>query len=265
MTAVWPDPLRGHPFSRSWLAGYVARLVDLLFPPRCAGCGRPGALFCTPCWHRVQPLRGPYCSRCGHPLPSTGSPCPACARLPLAFLDKARAAALYTSPLREAVHALKYRGVARLGLLFGEYMARRLRVAVFDVVVPVPLHPVREARRGYNQATLLAQAIASHWNRPLVLSALARVRETSPQVTLDLLARRANVHAAFACVDPAGIAGRTVLLVDDVMTTGSTLDACAAALKAAGAKRVLGFALARVPYQIADRVPPDHPAVWGAV
>lgn len=172
----------------------------------------------------------------------------------------ARAATLYASPLREAIHAFKYRGVARLGPLLGAYMAGRLRAtAGFDVVVPVPLHPAREARRGYNQATILARTIASRWERPLVLSALVRVRETSPQVTLDLNARRGNVRGAFACVDAAAVAGRRVLLVDDVMTTGSTLDACAAVLKAAGAKQVWGFTLARVLYHAASG-PPDHPA-----
>ncbi len=261
---VWPDPLP--PDSavqrwRRWLAHYLEGVLDVLFPPRCAGCGRPGNIgLCAACWRRVVPVRRPYCPRCGQPT-SHPRPCPTCRAGILQALDLARAAALYRSPLKDAIHAFKYRRDRRTGEALAAYMAARLRRAPLpvDVVVPVPLHPRRQRRRGFNQAALLAQAVAQALERPLLLDVLERVRATPPQVTLPWRERRTNMQGAFACRRPAAVRGRHVLLVDDVMTTGSTLEACATALKEAGARGVWGYVLARAVYRGEEGRAPEHP------
>jgi ComF family protein len=161
-----------------------------------------------------------------------------------------RAAALHTSPLREAIHAFKYQGVRELGPLLARYL-----VAVYaeppwstlphpiTVVVPVPLHEQRLVERGYNQSELLAISFCRTLGLPLQATWLARVRETRQQVGLNPSERRANVEDAFDA--PAAVAGAHVLLVDDVYTTGSTLRACATALYDAGALGVYGLTLAQ--------------------
>jgi ComF family protein len=160
-------------------------------------------------------------------------------------VDGIRSVAYFEGPLRQAVHDFKYRGVRALaqplaGLLV-EY--QRTQHLPADVVVPVPLHPQREAERGYNQAALLAEVLGDALGLPVALHLLERVRPTPPQVGLNAAERRSNVHAAFRATREA--AARRVLLVDDVCTTGATLNACGAALKAQGARSVWGLTLAR--------------------
>lgn len=155
---------------------------------------------------------------------------------------------LFEGPVRTAVHRLKYRDGHALagplgGLLVGWWEEHPLGV---DVVVPVPLHPQRLERRGYNQAALLAAVLARGVGLPLLERALVRVRNTRPQMSLGREARRANVAGAFRAVDGA-VEGQRVLLVDDVCTTGATLEACADALREAGAAEVRALTLARAP------------------
>jgi ComF family protein len=157
-----------------------------------------------------------------------------------------RAACAYAGPVRQAIHRLKYqreRHLAEpLAILVEDCLAAR-PLAV-DAVVPVPLDPGRQRARGYNQAALLATPLAQHLGRPLVVDALRRVRSTRPQVGLSARARRANVRGAFAAAAGA-VAGARLLVVDDVMTTGATLQACAEALHGAGADAVWGAVVAR--------------------
>ncbi len=188
--------------------------------------------------------------RCGapasrHPASRLGL-CPRCARTPW-VLDALVATGRFEPPLRPAVHALKYRGVRALA----EPLALRLAAAwqerglLADLIVPVPLHPSRQAARGYNQAALLANALASRLTPPLpVAEALVvRSRATPPQVALTFRERQANVRGAFACRGDTH--GRRILLIDDVCTTGATLEACGSALRAAGAHAVYGLVVAR--------------------
>jgi len=162
-------------------------------------------------------------------------------------LDRARAAALYASPLREAIHQFKYRRNVHLVPVLARYMLGRLRRdALVDVaLVPVPLHPERKRLRGFNQATLLARYLGQQLGLAVEEEILERSRPTRPQVTLSLPERMANMHGAFRAGPPQRLRGRTFLVIDDVMTTGSTLEACAHALKAAGAARVWAYTLAR--------------------
>ena len=190
--------------------------------PRCAGCGEPGSWFCVACRDQCDPV-----AHDGH--------------LPL------RGAGAHAGPLRSAVHRLKYGrepGLAHdLGALVALELARDLaRGVTVDAIVPVPLHRSRAMARGYDQAALLGQAIAARTGLPL-RAALRRIRGGRPQVELDRAARAANIRGAF--VSEAGSLSRLrVALVDDVTTTGATLQDAAAAARAAGARSVRAYVVA---------------------
>ncbi|WP_141611546.1 ComF family protein [Litorilinea aerophila] len=230
-----------------WWQRVVDRCVDLFFPPACAGCGQVGYPFCPRCAQRVEPVPRPCCTICGRPQPEPTDACPACAAALVHPVTRIRAAALYTSPLREAIHAFKYGGRPELAQSLGRYLVVAFGEADWDtpvdLVVPVPLHRDRLAERGYNQSQLLAQALCRWLHLPLGTDALTRVRQTRQQVGLDAAARQENVLEAFVA-SSAAVQGRTLLLVDDVYTTGATLKACAAAALEAGATRVYGLTLA---------------------
>ena len=234
-------------------------LLDLLFPAVCPVCGhrsddarhRP---FCAPCWDNLPLLTGPACRICGEPFAGLADDlaCEACLRAPPPF-DYARAVAAYRDGMRTAIHALKYRRrttlAPPLARLLADVGSRVLPAApgdLADAIVPVPLHPGRLAERGFNQAELLAAPCAARWRLPLLSYALTRRRPTRPQTELDAAARRANVAGAFAVAQPGEVAGRRLLLVDDVLTTGATASAAAHALGQSGAASVGILVLARV-------------------
>lgn len=222
------------------------RLVDLIFPPRCGGCETPGSLWCETCQAEVRNVPPPTCACCGQPGVADGL-CASCRATPLA-LEVIQSMTLFDGRIRHAIHAFKYRRVAALAEPLGDALARFwLRApAPVGAIVPVPLHPQRQRERGYNQAELLARRVGRASGAPVRVSTLRRVRATAVQMTLSAAERRANVADAFAC-DDAAVRGIDVLLIDDVCTTGSTLDACARALKQAGAQAIYGLTLARTP------------------
>lgn len=222
-----------------------SRLLDLVFPARCAGCGALGELFCAACLQRVQPVPQPVCVRCGRPSAEAGR-CSAC-RAASFHVSAIRAAAVYGEPVSQAIHEFKYNGKRELGQPLGELLAGywRGRQVSVDVVVAVPLHANRLAQRGFNQSQLLAETLCCAASLPLVPpDVLRRERETQQQVHLGPQERRQNVSGAFHWRGPA-MQGAKVLLVDDVATTGSTLEACGEALLAAGAGRVWALTVAR--------------------
>ena len=224
------------------LAALGGALLDLLLPPRCAACGDPpdpGTPFCRTCGEAVD-RPDPGCPRCGRAGPE--SLCGPCHLAPPSF-DALRAAAGFGGPMADAVHALKYAGRAAVAESLGRWMASRVEIPAAAAVVSVPLGRRRRIERGYDQASLLADALARGAGSPRLRAALRRVRETPPQVGRDRVTRAANVRGAFAA-SPA-VAGRDVVLVDDVVTTGATADACARALREAGARSVTVVALAR--------------------
>jgi ComF family protein len=244
------------------MGGWLDAALDLLFPAVCPVCharsdDRRHRPFCLACWRALPLLVEPGCRVCGRAfvgLPADYA-CDACRRTPPPFAY-ARAVAAYRDGMREAIHALKYGGRRAVapplaGLLAAAgpplLPAATGAEAPFDAVVPVPLHPARLAERGFNQAELLAAPCARRWARPLLTRALVRVRATRPQTELDGAARRENVAGAFAVARPAEVAGRHLLLVDDVLTTGATASAAARALRRNGAASVGVLALARVP------------------
>jgi ComF family protein len=241
------------------LARWLDPVLDLVFPAVCPVCDtrsddpahRP---FCEACWAALPTGLRPGCSVCGDSFPGLDGtlPCDACRRAPPPYAF-ARAVAAYRDGMREAIHALKYGGrvvvATPLGRLLAEQGPGVLPVLLqewADGVVPVPLHPARLAERGFNQAELLAAPCGTAWGRPVLVHALVRTRATAPQADLDAEARRANVRDAFRVRRPADVAGRRLLLVDDVLTTGATAGAAARALRVAGAAAVGVLALARV-------------------
>jgi ComF family protein len=240
-------------------SAWLVAALDLVFPARCPACraslgpGRRDPL-CGACWSVIPRIGPPLCEVCGLPfltldptaLPAMGGPCAGCREAPPAF-DWARAAAHYAGPLREALHALKFAGrraVARpLGDLVLEQCGPTLPADV-DALVPVPLGLERERERGYNQAALVAERVGRGLGVPVRARWLSRRRPTRPQSDLSAAERRANVRDAFAST-PA-VAGRHVVVVDDVLTTGATAAECARALRAAGARTVGVLTVARV-------------------
>lgn len=230
-------------------------VLDFAMPPTCIGCGTvtgsAGGL-CGPCWGRLAFITSPCCERTGAPFTfDDGAPRihPDALDSPPAF-DRARAAVTFTDLARDLVHKLKYADRLDVAAPMARLMtqAGSALIADADLIVPVPLHMGRLWRRRFNQAALLGRHIAGLSGVPLRTDLLARRRATSSQTALGRSARRANVAGAFAVRGDAAsaLAGRRVLLVDDVYTTGATLDACAQALRRAGAQRVDALTFARV-------------------
>jgi len=213
-------------------------LLELLLPPACAGCGRYGAVLCRACARGMRPARSPADRfAAADPGIVMGE-----------SLEVAIAAFVHEGAMRRALQRLKYGGAARLAAP----LARQALPALADllamapegaVLVPVPVHPARRRQRGYNQAALLAAELGTGAGVP-VQEFLVRTRETARQHGLSRTARLHNLRGAFAA-QRAAPSGATVVLVDDILTTAATLEACAEVLRARGAARVLGFAVAR--------------------
>ncbi len=203
--------------------------------------------MCRHCWGAIRPITRPVCDGCGDPLPRPVERCRHCSSREGA-IERARAIGEYEGTLREIIHALKYSGRRSLAPRLAAHMRSRGRELLdeADCVVPVPLHWRREYHRGFNQA----RELATHLDLP-VLDVLIRTRHTRPQVELAAESRRENVEAAFECRKPLlrkprAIDGLKVVIVDDVSTTGATLEACARVLKEAGASEVYALTAARV-------------------
>lgn len=238
-----------------------ARLLDWLYPPRCRACaghidGYDAEFFCNSCWPRVKLVCHPLCEVCGRPfLTASGDDhrCGTClARVPR--FASARAWACYPSdpaehPLRHVVQKFKYGRKVSLGRPLGRLMAYGcgdfVRACKPDVIVPVPLHRKRLRWRGFNQAVLLGRQVSRFSGVPLDAFTLWRKRETSPQTQLSEEERLKNVRGAFAVRGEGAIRGRTVLLVDDVYTSGATVNECSRVLLQGGAEAVHVLTLAR--------------------
>lgn len=225
--------------------------LDLLLPPGCMACraavSEPGTL-CAACWSALTFITPPYCDRRGTPVFSGVAV--DSDDVPPAY-DRARAAVLFCPVARDLVHGLKYSDRLELADPLAGLMARAGREVLegADGLVPVPLHPLRLLRRRFNQSALLALGIERRSGVPMRADLLVRRRATTPQVGLDREARARNVAGAFAVPEAARpeIEGRALVLVDDVRTTGATIDACAKALRRAGARRVDVLTFALVP------------------
>lgn len=239
---------------RHWLRA----LRDCLFAPSCEACARPlplahPACLCPTCRAGMPPPPPPLCTACGAPLSAhAGDRCVACLEHPPTFAS-ARAAALYlstdvgASPLAASVRALKYGRRRVVAEALGHLLAERYPFARDAALVPVPLHPARLRERGFNQALLLARALARQRTLSVLPAVLVRMRATRGQTGLGARERRRNLAGAFRVTRPAAIRDRSLVLIDDVLTTGATADACAAALLLAGARRVDVYTAGRAP------------------
>ena len=219
--------------------------LDFFFPRWCVGCGGEGSFLCTSCRQSLPRIVPPLCPRCGRPHPG-GRLCPGCAEWS-ASIDGIRSPFRFEGAVRQAVHKLKYDNLRALAGPLGELLSRYWsdHPVPGKVLVPVPLHKARLRERGYNQSCLLARELGRMVGLPVVADCLVRERQSSPQArTFTVDERRSNVRGAFACRDNR-LRGKQVLLIDDVATSGATLDACAVALQQSGAASVWALALAR--------------------
>jgi ComF family protein len=235
------------------VAAPLTALLDLLYPRACCCCGgRTAASVCEPCFTQLRFLRPPWCIRCGVPLQTPGDApryCGRCILQPPHFV-RARAALIYEAqhdnPLARAIRRYKYDRDASLAPALARLLIDNLQqIPAPDLIVAVPLHRQRLQWRGFNQALLLAKRLGKHLRARVDLSLLQRTRATQPQVELGDDQRRANVRGAFRLSDPAAVRDRSILLMDDVMTTGATVDECSRVLLRAGAASVEVLTLAR--------------------
>ena len=240
------------PFATAW-----RHALDALFPPRCGGCGEfSHAVFCERCAPELRAISEPCCASCGRvfdPLAFGDAICALCREHAPAF-EKARACWNFEGPARRAIHRFKYNRRYALAPRLADYMLETpaARALLFewqpDYLVPVALHASRARARGFNQSALLARELGLICDVP-ALELLQRTRRTPPQVGLDLKARRRNVRAAFRVDEnlwnSSNLKGARILLIDDVFTTGATLNECARILNQSGAGAVAALTVAR--------------------
>ncbi len=231
-------------------------IADVLFPPRCHSCRQvtdnlTAGIFCPACAGDIRYIAAPICPACGAPAPEGAGAetlCGDCLTAPKPF-HLARSVAVFAGVLLEIIHRFKYRRHPELGRFLGRLMTERacagVQVRDYSVIVPVPLHVRRLRERGFNQSLLLARAVAARYGVPVDFLSLKRERDTPPQTTMGRRERQANIRGAFRVADGNIIRDRSVLLIDDVYTTGSTLAECARALLDSGAARVGVLTLAR--------------------
>ncbi len=233
---------------------FFKTIFQFLLPPQCYCCeaflpeGQEG--FCRGCLSGIHWIEPPFCTRCGIPFVSRedrSHPCGVCLEKPRYFTI-GRALGTYEGPLREAIHRWKYEGKGYITPLFGEWMARRFldhwRTDLFDLLIPVPLHPRRLRERGFNQALLLAEDLGCRLGIPCRKRILQKRESTVPQVRLSGAERESGVRGAFVLRKEEEVEKRRILLVDDVYTTGATVNECAKVLLDGGAERVDVFTVA---------------------
>jgi len=232
----------------------LGQILNLFFPPQCLNCRAlvtANGTLCLECWQNVRFITDPLCHCCGHPFDfdlGAGALCGECMREAPPFA-MARAAFRYDEHSRALVLRLKYGDQLQLAPVYGAWLAKAGKelVAASDVIVPVPLHYWRFVGRRYNQSAVLAAALSKKTGLLLLPDALKRTRRTQPQASLTRRQRLDNVHGAFAPHPHHGITlkGKSVLLIDDVMTSSATASACSEALLKAGARAVHVLTLAR--------------------
>jgi ComF family protein len=256
-----PDAAAEHDTERApsafveFLRGATRTAIDLVLPPTCLACRKPVSAaggLCPACWGGVGFIERPFCERLGTPFASDmgeGMLSPSAIADPPAY-DRARAAARYSDVVRDLVHLLKYGDRLDVAPAAGRWMARAAAelLSNADGLVPVPLHWSRLWQRRFNQSAALARAVSAEHPVPVLDHILARTRATPPQVGLARSERAKNVQGAFEVAKAARIdaKGKKLVIVDDVLTSGATVDACARALRRAGVARVDVLVLARV-------------------
>lgn len=239
------------------LVGWCRQALRFVLPVECLTCGislstDPVPFFCVACWQNIRPLQRPACAICDQPFVSqaatTYTPdhqCQNCQERPPVF-QRALTLFPYLPPLREAICLFKYQGKHTLARPLARLMRSALPGEIdIDMIVPVPLHPTRLRAREFNQSLLLADQLSRYLARPVSATNLVRITATDPQTTLTRQARLRNLRKAFAVRSPQDLEEKRILLVDDVFTTGTTLNECAKALHEAGTGPVFALTLAR--------------------
>ncbi len=217
--------------------------LDWLFPPQCVGCGKRGAILCDRCQTTLKTIPIDCCKKCGKPLHATKI-CQTCLTQEFSFIQ-ARAAYLYEGIVREAIHQLKFSGNLGLANLFSKilYSVYLYGNQQVDLVTAVPLSQNKLNERGFNQSVWIGRPLATRIGVPFKSRALIKMKDTEPQVGLNRVQRHGNLKGAFIA-EPKLVNGKKVLIVDDVMTTGATFQACAEALLVAGAKEIYCLSVA---------------------
>ena len=252
----------------------VRQAIRFCIPVDCTACRIPLSedpipLFCSACWHKIVPLQQPGCARCNRPFPSpmasTYSPthvCQPCATRPPSY-TKAWTLYPYLPPLQDAICLLKYRGKIALTSALAQLMIQRLpSLPAVDLIMPVPLHPTRLREREFNQSLLLADRVGASLNQPISYANLIRNTPSPPQTMLSRRGRLKNLRGAFRVQEPDAVLGKRILLIDDVYTTGTTVNECAKTLRKAGSSDVFVLTLARSmdTQMVPDRVLAKHAA-----
>jgi len=235
-------------------------LLNFIFPPFCASCHKKilqqkSGLICEACWDSLERWEAQCCQRCGEQLqvsPENQMPllCPKC-RIPDWACADIRAIGPFKAPLADAIHLLKYSDRRSVVQKLSHYMEHSISGAeqyqAADLILSVPLHPARKRERVYNQAQLLAQALGKIMNKAYPENIISRARHTQTQTKLNKQQRLENVKDIFTVRKPELVKGKTVILIDDVLTTGATIGSCARTLLEAGASRVLALTAAAAP------------------
>jgi competence protein ComFC len=223
---------------------YFWQLLDWIYPPSCSGCGAVGVRWCDDCMRETEIIEGSTCPVCGMPH-STGNTCEACQENPRHFISL-QSWAIYGGKLRDAIHKMKYNKDIGIAEHFSGFLIHKLEDLMWEInlIVAVPLSKKRYRERGYNQAALLAKPVSWSTGIPFSPKALERIRETTSQVKLSADERKINVAGAFSG-NSFQVMNKKILIIDDLATTCSTIDACASALLDAGAERVYALTLAR--------------------
>lgn len=246
---------------RQWLYNATRAILDLVLPPRCRICqasttGQTTPWVCQTCWLAVAYIKPPICYQCGQPfaapmagIVSTVHRCATCRTTPPPYA-RARAVGLYQGVLREMIHAMKYQRIYGLVRPLADMLVAQFQFHWAaprpDLLVPVPLHRSRLRSREFDQAHALARHVGRHMGIPVVGDLLMRHRRTVSQVNLDAAQRRRNVQGAFRLQKSQACKGKSLLLIDDVYTTGATARECTRLLQQAGAQWIGVYTLARV-------------------
>lgn len=234
----------------------LGTVLNIIYPPKCMFCrrlmgGSDKELICESCSGAMRIIDGLVCEKCGAPL-KEGVICASCRSAAHEF-DKGFSVLRYDEFVKDAIYRFKYGGRTNYAKPFGDLMAAQMDRYGYlsaDFLIPVPLHKKRQKKRGYNQAELLADVLSLHSKIPVRPDILLRIKETAPQSKLNFTARRRNLNGAFALSEAsqngACLKDKTVMLIDDIFTTGSTVDECSRILKMNGAEKVLVFTVAIV-------------------
>lgn len=231
------------------LQGWMWNAIDWVFPPHCLGCGIEGDIICPECYANIKRVPTNVCPYCNAYV-STSGHCPNCAnRKP--HYKQFRSFAFYGGVIREAIHHLKYQNDIGVARVLAGYLLKVIQAENwdFDIVVPVPLSKRKLDQRGYNQAERLATPVAEVLKKPISTEALLRIKENASQVDLDVQSRRENVRGVFEA-NPVLVKGKKILLIDDVFTTGATLESASQALRDANSDLVYAVTVGRSDFNL---------------